>query len=1299
MNNNHPSIKQVLVAALLLFGICAMPGQGLFGATLCWPGTTVDVNPGDNIQTAINTAQLNAGTVRIHAGTYNVSSLSINKPVRLLGDGPATTIINITGTITVSYSYGDILECTGLKFVGTGSNCCWTIATGTICFKSDYFQYFGSYGFMKSEGGILDGVVSNCVIDRCSAAPYADFLIRGPDTQVNFDIPTVSQSSAITAVVGPHSTLTNALFFEDCIFHLENGYGPVAGVGGGSRIVYRRNEFYQYGLVDKILEAHGDQLSSTVGTRLTICYDNLFDGTATNNDWQQGLLLLGGTAIIENNRFVNVYTCATLATIEPGSDNSSTYLRAFFNGNTRDGSPMDAGGNGIEQTYTGGTYTHGYAPEAPTGIQYVLPDPHPLLVSCQPAGALQVSNYDLMPASVSTGQQDLYAVMFTINNPSADTALIKGVTLTVRDSLSAGVIASSAMSMLGIRDEVSYYYNAAAPVSPNVFCPVPAGILVGPYSSKNIYAVADITGNTIARAQEFSIEISSAAGIRAEDILTGNTLPVSASAGYVFPIGSSVAVIQNRATELTLTHIDTMPASVSTGQVNVKAMGLVMNDIGNTMTASIKVSRVSIEARDAAGNPIASQNAFKKIKITSADGAFVYGESAASGSSKLTILLTAPLIVPSTQAFTCTVRVDVSDTLAASAGRVSLNLGNDIYAVDANSSEPVIVTSISPFPKQSGAAVIQERVSDINLDNFTALLPPGVVKGQKWVEIFDFRIYDTLGPQSAQAYFNSLTITVKNSLGAAAPSNASVEKFYITDNAGNTLGSALTGVGSETYIALSSPHVFTSGLARYFRLFADILPTAYAPNFKVALQAAGNISITDANSGYEAAKIAAPPLPWETGSAGIFIAPATDLKAWHNGNVAPTMAGMGQPDVKFMTLHAFNPGYIGTADIMIKGLTLTVVDAGNSLIAPSTVLENVHVTNIAGDIIHANYYAVSATAAAPFYVDFSTPIFVDALNTKNAYISGDIALNAAQGVYRVRISAAGDYDRLSVPAGYVTATAANADSFPMDSNPVTITALAYNFKAGHRDLMPVSVAEGSLGVIALSINFENYNVVPIEVTSLAVSVRNCAGELIAANSVISAITILDRDNNTIAAATPGASGRINISTFSFNVPSGAEKEMKFSVDLLSAASVPFYMELESGSDVSTLPLAGVNPADGDFFGNMKSGCVSIQQKSFEKSFHAFPNPFDPRAGPAYIEYYAEKDSRVTIKIYTMNGELVRVIADNLVKFSGLHHEDYWPGTNAAGRDVKSGVYLCVIEAVPSDGSPAVKLKCKVVVLR
>ncbi|MDX9883595.1 MAG: T9SS type A sorting domain-containing protein [Prolixibacteraceae bacterium] len=352
------------------------------GGKLAWTGPTVHVYSGASgtaIQNAINTTQENEGTVHFHAGTYNISSLAINNPVRLLGEGHTATTINITGTITVTYSYGEIFECTGLRFVGNGNNICWDIDTGTICFKNNYFQKFGRYGFMSSEGGILDGVISNCTIDRCSSGGYACMLYRGPNSQSNFDTETVSQSSAITAAIGAHTTLTNALFFEDCKFYLENGYAPIGGAGGGSRIVYRRNEFYQYGNVDKILDAHGDQSWSNVGTRLVVCYNNLFDATATNNDWQQGLHLRGGTAIVEDNRFVNVQTCATLATIEPGSDNPSTYLRAFFHGNTWNGSPNDAGGEGIKEGYDGGGYTHGHAPEAPDGIKYVLPVPHPLL--------------------------------------------------------------------------------------------------------------------------------------------------------------------------------------------------------------------------------------------------------------------------------------------------------------------------------------------------------------------------------------------------------------------------------------------------------------------------------------------------------------------------------------------------------------------------------------------------------------------------------------------------------------------------------------------------------------------------------------------------------------------------------------------------------------------------------------------------------------------------------------------------------------------------------------------------------
>ena len=916
-----------------------------------------------------------------------------------------------------------------------------------------------------------------------------------------------------------------------------------------------------------------------------------------------------------------------------------------------------------------------------------------------PAGTQYVSGFDLMPASVSTEQQDVYAVMYTIRNPSGGISVINGITLSVKDSISNPITALSALASVKIRDDTGILFQTSIiPAGTQIYCNIPAGIQVGPYSGKNIYITADITSNTITRASEFKLGIDSQTGIKARDFSSGNTLPVSSDAGFYFPMESSAALIQNMAKELSVSHINTMPASVSTGQKKVKAMELQLLDAGNSMTASVKVSKITFYVQDAAGNCISASSAVKNIKITSADGGVLYGEAAAGGAAKLAVVLTAPLIVPPGQVFTCAVMFEARDTILAPSFRLSLDATGDIYAVDANSNVPVLISSASAFPKISGASIMQVKADVINLDNFSALLGAGVVKGQMWVELFDFRVYDALGPLSAAAHFNALTITVKNNMGAPAPADAAVEKFYITDNAGNTLGSAVTGNVSDTLIELSVPFVFTPGMSQYFRVFADIPASAYAQNFRAAIQSENNVSITDANSGYETSELTTPAMPWQTGLAGVFLAPATDLSLWHNGNIAPTIAGLGQPDVKFMSIFSYNPGYVGTADVMMSGVTLTVVDNGGYTAAPSSVFEKVYVTSISGDITYAAFSTVSQTAAAPFYVQFSTPVFTDAMNTKNVYVSADIAVNAGQGIYRLKLGGAADISRASVPSGYVTVAAASPDMFPMYSNPVTITALAYNLKVGHENLMPVSIARGLPAVEVLGLKFENYNAVPIAVTSLVLTVKNCSGGQIAANSVISAVTLTDRDNNTIAAAAAGGSAGINISAFNFNIQSGAEKEIKVKVDTLDTAAEPFYLELETGADVAALPLASINASDGDFFGNMKSGCVSIQERNLVDSYHIFPSPFAAGSGTAAIEYYLENSSEVTIRIFTMEGRPVREILNAVSKSQGLHYEDTWNGRNESGQAVRSGIYLCVLEAKDAGGK-TVKVRAKVAVLR
>ncbi len=918
-----------------------------------------------------------------------------------------------------------------------------------------------------------------------------------------------------------------------------------------------------------------------------------------------------------------------------------------------------------------------------------------------PAGAQNVSNYNLVPATVSTGQQGVYTIMYTISNPSNGTAMITGITLTVKDGQANLIQASSALSGLGIRDVNSYYFSTSSTTSSSyIYCPMPSAIQVGPNSQKNIYVVADITGDTTNHAANFEIDIDSPLNIAAVDFATGNTLTVSATSGFSFPMGSSDTVIQNSATELLISDINTMPASVSTGQSNVKAMELNFSDIGNTATASIKISSITLDIKDAAGNSIAASSAINDIKITSNDGSFIYGETAAGTSNTITIVLSAPLIVPSTQALTCALMLDMTNTFTATSCMVSLDSQNNLYAVDANSGIPVSVSSLTSFPLQSSPAVIQKNVSSININTFTALLPTGVVLGQKWVELFDFQISDTLGPQSAAAHFNSLTITVENGAGAPAASNGAVGMFYITDNLGNTLGSAFTGAVSDTGIVLTSPYIFTSGVSRNFRVFCDILATAYSQNFKVAIQGPGDISITDANSGYITGIMATPSLPWTTGDASIYVAPATNLNIWHNGNIVPTQIGMGQPGVKFMILYMSNPGYIGTADIQLDGITITAFDTKGNTIAGAKLFFNVYLTDLTGNV-YGTFNAVSSTANSPFYlaVNPATPLFIEALNTVTAYVSADMSINAPYGSFLISIASPGNVACNSVPAGYVTVTATAPDAFPIDSNITTITPLAYNFEVGHENLMPKSAVRGQKNIDALQLNFENFNAVPIAVTSLAIAIKDKDGLQIPANMVIGNIYIKDMNNNILASAAAGNSAKISLIMSSFQVFQGNIKSLKITVDISPNAQEPFYVEFENGTDAETLPPAGVTPIQGDFFGNMKSSLVSIQAPNMEQSYHVFPNPVNPQQSPAHIEYYIENNSEVTIKIFTVNGDLVKIVADKALKPVGLHFEDIWNAVNETGHNVLSGIYLCVIEVNDKITGKTTKLIKKLAVLR
>ena len=76
----------------------------------------------------------------------------------------------------------------------------------------------------------------------------------------------------------------------------------------------------------------------------------------------------------------------------------------------------------------------------------------------------------------------------------------------------------------------------------------------------------------------------------------------------------------------------------------------------------------------------------------------------------------------------------------------------------------------------------------------------------------------------------------------------------------------------------------------------------------------------------------------------------------------------------------------------------------------------------------------------------------------------------------------------------------------------------------------------------------------------------------------------------------------------------------------------------------------------------------------------YPNPFN---AATTIAYELPSSGRVIIRVYDLTGRLVKVLAD-LVEPAG-RHSIKWDGTDLWGGIVASGIYICQIEFVGTDG--------------
>jgi hypothetical protein len=101
----------------------------------------------------------------------------------------------------------------------------------------------------------------------------------------------------------------------------------------------------------------------------------------------------------------------------------------------------------------------------------------------------------------------------------------------------------------------------------------------------------------------------------------------------------------------------------------------------------------------------------------------------------------------------------------------------------------------------------------------------------------------------------------------------------------------------------------------------------------------------------------------------------------------------------------------------------------------------------------------------------------------------------------------------------------------------------------------------------------------------------------------------------------------------------------------------------------------------------------------EKAFRNYPNPFGAQYEYTTIAFKLENPSDITIRIFSLVGELVWTksiqglrdgMYDNLVR---------WDGKNDRGKTVLNGVYLCTIEINPTQGGEAARYITKIAYIK
>ncbi|HPP86579.1 MAG TPA: NHL repeat-containing protein, partial [bacterium] len=312
------------------------------------------------------------------------------------------------------------------------------------------------------------------------------------------------------------------------------------------------------------------------------------------------------------------------------------------------------------------------------------------------------------------GQKDIELATLTFyNDNQTKSTKISNLKFAILNNADAGIIPSSAISKITIKDNTTNYAiktnieNSGSVIN----IALTENLIISPQSSKTINILVDISAN--ATAAGFKISIADSTYIKAFDTEVGVENEVVATSGQSFNLmKSAYCVINpvNPATDLYIDFANYSPAKISLGQTLTRLANLTLvNPIAGSSNIKLKTLKLSIT--DTNANPINFNQIIDRIIIRQTGTAINYANITTMPTSDSVVITLTDLFI----GYNDTKQIDILFTFKSSSAINSIKLvisdSSFFSAVDANLNASCTV-SINPnssnaFPLRTTGAILQ----------------------------------------------------------------------------------------------------------------------------------------------------------------------------------------------------------------------------------------------------------------------------------------------------------------------------------------------------------------------------------------------------------------------------------------------------------------------------------------------------------------------------------------------------------------------------------------------------------------